>query len=138
MKKAFFWGIFASAALILFYAIVVENISGKSFLINQWKTYGVFLSALSIGFGIQISLFVLIKQKHRAMSARAVTTTGTTSTAAMISCCTHYFVNVLPVIGATGVATFVAQYQIQFFWVGIFLNAFGIIYLWRQLKKTTK
>lgn len=54
---------------------------------------------------------------------------GTTSTAAMISCCAHYLANVLPVIGAAGVVTLVAQYQVELFWVGLGFNAAGIVFI---------
>jgi Cu+-exporting ATPase len=63
---------------------------------------------------------------------------GTTSTAAMVSCCAHYLMNVAPVLGATGLVTFAAQYQVEFFWVGIAFNAAGIAFIGNRLWKATK
>jgi Cu+-exporting ATPase len=63
---------------------------------------------------------------------------GTTSTAAMISCCAHYLTNIAPVLGATGLVTFAAQYQIEFFWLGIAFNAAGIAYIGSKLWDATK
>ena len=64
--------------------------------------------------------------------------TGTTSTAAMISCCAHYLTNVLPVLGAVGIITFVAQYQIQFFWIGLAFNLGGIVFMFRKIIESNK
>ena len=60
---------------------------------------------------------------------RMLGVTGATSATAMLSCCTHYLVNLLPIIGAAGVVTFVAQYQTELFWVGILFNLLGIAYI---------
>ena len=45
-------------------------------------------------------------QQHRG---KVMVATGTTSGAAMVSCCTHYLVNLLPVLGATGLVSFVGR-----------------------------
>lgn len=58
-----------------------------------------------------------------------VAASGTTSTAAMISCCAHYLVNVLPVLGVTGFITVVAQYQVELLWLGLAFNLAGILYI---------
>jgi Cu+-exporting ATPase len=63
------------------------------------------------------------------MSGKVVAVSGTTSTAAMISCCAHYLTNILPVVGAAGVVALVAQYQIELFWFGLACNAAGILYM---------
>ena len=63
---------------------------------------------------------------------------GTTSTAAMISCCAHYLVNVAPVLGAAGLVTIATQYQVEFFWVGLAFNAAGIAYIGNKLWNATK
>ena len=41
----------------------------------------------------------------------------------MISCCAHYLANIMPAVGAAGIITLVAQYQIQLFWFGLASNA---------------
>jgi Cu+-exporting ATPase len=63
------------------------------------------------------------------MSGKVVAVSGTTSTAAMISCCAHYLTNILPVVGAAGAIALVAQYQIELFWFGLACNVAGIIYM---------
>jgi Cu+-exporting ATPase len=63
---------------------------------------------------------------------------GTTSTVAMLSCCAHYLTNVAPVLGAAGLVTFAAQYQVEFFWLGIIFNLGGIGYIGSKLRKAAK
>lgn len=62
-------------------------------------------------------------------SGAVVSVFGTTSTAAMISCCAHYLSNVAPVLGATGLVAFAAQFQVELFWVGLLFSAVGIAYV---------
>ena len=41
-------------------------------------------------------------------------------------------------LGATGLVTFAAQYQVEFFWVGLAFNAAGIAYIGNKLWTATK
>jgi Cu+-exporting ATPase len=56
----------------------------------------------------------------------------------MVSCCTHYLVNLVPILGAAGLVTFVSQYQVQFFWVGLAFNAAGLAYIGKRLVVAAK
>lgn len=67
-----------------------------------------------------------------------MTVAGATSTGAMISCCTHYLTNVLPVLGATGLVALVAQYQSELFWVGILFNVAGMFYVGRKVIEASR
>lgn len=128
-------GITACALMLGIYFVVVGLISGLDFAIEEFLMFRNYLTALAIGFGIQVGLYVHLRAlvaRHGA-STRVLAVSGTTSTAAMVSCCTHYLLNVLPVIGVTGVLTFVAQYQIEFFWLGLAFNAAGILYIARKV-----
>lgn len=129
--KPALYGILASVLLLGVYLVVLTLVSGWKFTQDQFFDFWYFIVSLSIGFGIQIGLYAylrgLIHGVHGAGKVLGVT--GTTSTAAMISCCTHYLVNLLPILGTVGIVTFVSQYQIEFFWVGIFFNLGGIFYI---------
>ena len=136
-------GIVASSILLAIYVSLVSLISGFDFMLSQLSSFWYFIIALASGFGIQIGLYTYLKSaiKQNA-SSRAVPAggqvlaiSGTTSTAAMISCCTHYLVNLLPILGAVGVITVISQYQIQFFWVGLAFNFAGIVYMLNRVIK---
>ena len=123
-------GTFASLALLLVYFIIVSLVSGWNFMLEQFSKYWYFVVTLSIGFGIQVGLYNYLKSSIKgAVSPTVVATTGVTSTAAMISCCAHYLVNILPILGAVGIITIISQYQIQLFWVGLTFNFAGIVYM---------
>ena len=127
-------GLTATAILLSFYFGVLTQVSGWSFTVQQFGAYWPFLVALAIGFGIQVSLFSYLRRAvHAAGSAKVMVTTGTTSGAAMLSCCAHYLANLLPVLGATGLASLVGQYQVELFWFGIASNLAGIGYIGRRV-----
>lgn len=129
-----------SAALILlsFYFAIVSLVSGWSFAQQQFRQFWYFVVTLTIGFGIQVGLYSYLRSMIRNVSPKVVATSGATSTAAMISCCAHYLVNILPVLGVTGIITFISQYQVQFFWVGLVFNFAGIAYMGNRVYRFSK
>ncbi|OGD89473.1 hypothetical protein A3J17_05150 [Candidatus Curtissbacteria bacterium RIFCSPLOWO2_02_FULL_40_11] len=123
-------GFLGTALLLIFYFSIVTLISGWQFAQDQFSKFWYFILVLAFGFGIQIGLYSYLKSAiHQNISAKILATSGTTSTAAMISCCAHYLVNVLPILGVSGVITLISQYQVQFFWVGLIFNFAGITYM---------
>ena len=123
--------IVASLLLLALYFGALTLVSGWEFTLEQFQTYWYFVTALAAGFGVQVGLFLYLRALvHGARNQGVVlATSGTTSTAAMISCCTHYLANIAPVIGAAGLVTFATQYQVELFWVGLAFNVGGIIYI---------
>lgn len=137
MKRlSFLNGFIGAIALLGFYFGVVSLVSGWNFALEQFFGNWYWILALAIGFGIQIGLFTYLRALHRSQkSGRVVAVSGATSGIAMISCCAHYLVNVLPIIGISGFAAVVGQYQTELFVVGLLSNVIGIGYMLRQLKK---
>lgn len=121
----------ASVLLLLVYFVAVGLLSGRAYALEQFATYWIFLVGLAAGFGVQMGLYTYLRRLVAGSSAsrKVVAISGTTSTAAMISCCAHYLTNILPVLGATGLVTLAAQYQVEFFWVGLAFNLAGIAYI---------
>jgi len=135
--KPIAYGILASTILLGVYFVVLTLVSGWSFTLEQFGSYWYFIASLAVGFGIQIGLYQYLKVLvHSGQGVgKVVGVSGTTSTASMISCCAHYLVNLVPIIGVTGLATFVAQYQIKIFWVGLAFNIFGIAFISNKIIK---
>ena len=125
---------FGAGAFVLLLAIyfgVVSLISGMGFAFEQFATFWYFIVPLALGFGVQVGLYTYLKNlvgQHGA-SGKVVAVSGTTSTAAMVSCCAHYLTNILPILGVTGILAVVAEYQVELFWVGLAFNAAGILYV---------
>ncbi|MFA5827701.1 MAG: hypothetical protein WC839_04415, partial [Candidatus Paceibacterota bacterium] len=140
ITKSILYGILASSILLGVYFAILTFVSGWVFAQEQFADYWYFVLSLTIGFGIQIALYQYIKSfMHNGQGmGKVVGVSGTTSTAAMISCCAHYLVNLLPILGVTGLVTFVAQYQVKLFWVGIFFNIIGIGYIINRIIKLKK
>lgn len=140
IAKSTLFGMLASAILLGVYFAVLTLVSGWSFAQSQFADFWYFIISLVVGFGIQIGLYQYIKglvHSGRGMG-KLVGVSGTTSTAAMISCCAHYLVNLVPILGVTGLVTFVTQYQIELFWVGLASNIFGIGYMVTRITKFKK
>lgn len=129
------YGTIAAMLLLVVYVVVVSAVSGWAFMLEQFAAFWYFIVVLAAGFGLQIGLFVRLRDiaRHRGASGKMVAVSGGTSTAAMISCCAHYLTNVVPVLGATGFVAVVAQYQTELFWVGLAFNVAGVAYVGRKL-----
>lgn len=131
ISKAAAMGALATAALLGFYFLILSLVSGWAFTVDQFTTFRYYIVSLALGFGIQIGLYTYLRSaiENHCTSGKVVAVSGTTSTVAMISCCAHYLVNILPVLGATGLFTLVGQYQTKLFWVGLASNGVGILYV---------
>ena len=124
-------GFLGASLLLIFYFSIVILISGWDFAQSQFFKYWYFILTLAFGFGIQVGLYTYLKNSIRKqnISAKVLAVSGSTSGAAMVSCCSHFLVNILPVVGISGFVALVAQYQIQLFWVGLALSLAGIAYM---------
>ncbi|TSA17457.1 MAG: hypothetical protein D4R74_02685 [Betaproteobacteria bacterium] len=140
MVKAILVGTGAALLLLALYFGALTLVSGWDFTLEQFLAYRYFVLALAGGFGIQVGLFVHLKALVQGARNQGVVlaTSGTASTAAMVSCCTHYLANIAPIIGAAGLVTFATQYQVELFWVGLAFNATGIAYITTKVIQATK
>ena len=138
--KPIVYGSLASGILLGVYFSILSLVSGWGFAKDQFSLFWYFIASLAVGFGIQIGLYAHLKEliKGGQRNGKVLGVTGATSTAAMISCCAHYLANLLPVLGVTGLVTFVAQYQVKLFWVGIFFNIASIVYMISRIIKFKK
>lgn len=142
IKKSISWGLISATALLAVYFAVVSLISSAEFTISQLNLYWYFIISLALGFGVQVSLYTYLKQSIKnenvSSSGKTVAVTGATSTLSMVSCCAHYLVNILPILGITGIISVVAQYQKELFGAGLLFNLFGILYIANQIVKFRK
>ena len=85
-----------------------------------------------LGFGIQMALYIILKKRlfvpvsSPGPSGALTGAGGTTSTLAMVACCAHHVTDVLPILGLTAAATFLAEYQTAFMLVGLGTTITGI------------
>jgi hypothetical protein len=85
-----------------------------------------------LGFGVQMALYTILKKRlfvpvdHPGPSGALTGAGSATSTAAMVACCAHHVADVLPILGLTAAAAFLAEYQTLFMFVGLGTTLFGI------------
>jgi hypothetical protein len=52
----------------------------------------------------------------------------------MVACCAHHLADLVPLIGATGVAAFLFDWRIPFMLVGVAVNAVAVTIAYRRLR----
>ena len=134
------FGTAASAALLAVYFGALTLISGWKFTLDQFNEFWFYIVPLAAGFGVQVALYLRLRDvvMRTKDATGVVAASGTTSAAAMVSCCAHYLMNVAPVLGATGLVAFVAQFQVELFWIGLLFSFAGIAYVANKLVKPTR
>lgn len=127
-------GAAGAAGLLALYVGVTTVISGLGFMAAQFAERWYWIVGLAVGFGTQVGLVAYLRALHVARVSRAVAAvSGTTSGAAMLACCSHYLANVIPLIGVSGIAALIGQYQTELFVFGAAVNLIGIGYVVRKL-----
>ena len=127
------YGLLAGIGLLLFYLGVLSIFQGIEFAFLNLRSLWYFIFPLAIGFGIQIGLYTSIK--HNAMINGVAGGTGGIAGGSMIACCSHFLLNLIPIVGISGIATILMNYQKWFLGVGIIANIFGIIFMLRHREK---
>ena len=118
------YGILAGLGLLTFYLTVVSIFQGTEFAFLNLRSLWYLIFPLAAGFGTQIGLYFSIK--HTAALTGTVAGTGAVSAGSMVACCSHFLLNVIPIVGLSGIALFLAQYQKEFLGIGVLSNIVGI------------
>lgn len=138
--RSFVAGLVGAAGLLAGYLGIISLAQGAEHALAQLTADAPFVGLIAAGFGIQMALFVELRavdRHHRG--AAAVTAAGTgTSTAAMLACCAHHVVDLLPLVGLSAAAVFLDAYKTPLLLVGIGMNAIGIIVIARQLRRARR
>jgi hypothetical protein len=125
-----FAGAFFLAAV--YFGIVSLAESPKHAVELFWQDRWIVIPII-VGFGIQAALYTILKMRlfvpvgNIGPSGPMMGAGGTTSTIAMVACCAHHVTDVLPILGLTAAATFLARYQLAFMAVGLGTTVLGII-----------
>ena len=118
MKGRWFWpvmgGFVGVGAILALYLGIVTLTSGsweharELLAEDRW-----FVGLIVLGFGVQVGLFVHLRRNLHGHHGGAMTaTSGDASTAAMIACCAHRVADVLPLLGLSSAAIFLAEYKV--------------------------
>lgn len=129
----------------LYFGIVSWAESPEHALEFFWQDRWIVIPII-LGFGVQVALYVILKKRLfvpvASVGPSGVLTGagGTTSTIAMVACCAHHVTDVLPILGLTAAAAFLAQYRTAFMMAGLGTTLVGIgvmlVILMKERRKT--
>ncbi|MEM7827113.1 MAG: hypothetical protein QXD72_00155, partial [Candidatus Aenigmatarchaeota archaeon] len=133
-KKSIIYGILSSLSLIFLYLIIVSLFQGLNYAIGRFVEFWYLMTPLVIGFGVQVGLFIYIRNFMK-MSTGTTGACGGISMTSMVACCVHHVTDVIPILGVSAVGVFLLQYQPVLLAVGIVSNIVGIISMINLAKK---
>jgi len=132
--KPVIWGLGGAIILLTIYFVLITLLSGRDYAQEQFLQYWYYIVSLALGFGIQLGLYMYLREKMKNGCSRGtVAVSGTSTAVAMISCCSHYLATIIPFLGLAGFFSAIGRYQIPIFWVGLVSNAIGIIFSLRKI-----
>ena len=131
-------GLLGAIALLGFYFGVLSYANSWDHAIAQFQSMAPWVVALSAGFGIQIGLFSMVRERLKDAKANAsAAASGGVSGTSMIACCAHHLGDVLPAMGLGAAAVFFNQYQNVFLAMGLFSSAWGVQYMLSIVKQNS-
>jgi Cu+-exporting ATPase len=135
MSGSITYGALATVGLLALYGLTMTALGGFDAAVAQFRALWYLMLPLAIGFGIQIGLYVKLKEamKHRAKAA--LTAAGTSASVGMLACCAHHATEVLPFLGLSVVSIFLAQYQVPILGASLAINAVGIFVMASHVRK---
>lgn len=131
-------GMFGLTAIYI--AILFIATKDMSHVVGQFLVFKYWIIALILGFGIQMGLFWYIRSGLHlkdGSSKTALATGAGTSTVAMVACCAHHLVDLLPILGLSAATLFLSKYQTYFFLFGVLSNISGIVLMGYIIKTKT-
>lgn len=138
-------GLLGGAGLTGLYVGIVSLAESPAHALDLFSEDWWIVVPIILGFGFQVALYTVLRQGYflppgaRGASGALTGTSGGVSATAMVACCAHHVTDVLPLIGLTAAATFLAEYRIAFMLVGLGSTIIGIVImlaiLYRERRK---
>jgi len=124
-----FFGMLGMLGLAAIYLGLVSWAEGWTHAVELMLEDAWIVGPILVGFGVQVGLYTYLKTVVHAAgrgTGAMASAGGGTSTVAMVACCAHHVTDVLPLLGLSAAATFLADYRIPFMVVGLITNLIGI------------
>jgi hypothetical protein len=122
-------GALGAASLTGLYLGIVTLAQGWQHAVELFWLDRFLVLPILAGFGTQVALYTYVKIGLHTVARGAGAMAGAgggTSTAAMVACCAHHVTDLLPLVGLSAAATFLANYRVPFMVLGIAMNLVGI------------
>jgi hypothetical protein len=129
-------GITAAVFLLAVYLTVVGLVLGWAQAVQLLGQDAYLAAPLTLGFGVQVGLYTYLRAIVRARSRFGVAITGAsgaTSTTAMVACCVHRVADLLPYLGLSAAAGFLAAYKGAFMVFSLAVSLVGIALILRRI-----
>jgi len=136
-------GLVGMVALMAVYLGIVSLAESPQRAVELFWEDKAFVIPIMLGFGTQVGLYTLLKKGlylpvSVPAGGAATATSGGISTMAMVACCAHRVADVLPLVGLSAVAAFLANWKIPFLIVGLISNLIGIAVMLRVIFKARR
>lgn len=121
-----------SALIASFYIGILIWAQGWDYASSQLARDRWYVIPIIAGFGLQAALYTILRFRlfipvtSTGHVGSMVGASGGTSAAAMVACCIHHVTDVLPILGLSVAASFLARYQRPFMLIGLAMNLIGI------------
>ncbi len=128
-RRPIFFGLLGTVGLLILYLGLVSLAQGWKHAMELLVEDAWIVGPILAGFGMQVGLYTYLKAVIHAAARGTGALAGAgggTSTVAMVACCAHHVTDVLPLVGLSAAATFLAEYRIPFMLVGLGTNLIGI------------
>lgn len=132
-------GILATVLLTAVSLTIVGLVQGLAQAVQLLGQDALLVAPLALTFGVQVGLFTHLRviTRARARSSGAITgASGATSAAAMAACCAHRVADLLPFLGLTAAAGFLAAYKVPFMIFGLAVSLVGIAVILRRIVRS--
>jgi len=129
MVNKYLYGLVASLLLLTFYFATLTILNSFEHALSQFYGLWYLILPLATGFGIQVGLYMHIKESSDAKKLRGqneIAACSGMSAGSMIACCAHHVTDVLPILGLSGTLLFFAQYQSFFMLIGVLSSMIGV------------
>lgn len=124
--------IMGAGFLTFLYFGIVSLAEGPQHALGLFGEDRWFVLPIILGFGLQSALYIILKKQlfipvtQTAHSGAMTGVSGSVSTTAMVACCIHHLTDVLPILGLTAAAAFLAEYRTVFMVIGLGMTFLGI------------
>jgi copper chaperone CopZ len=127
-RKPLLFGLVGMAGLMLLYLGLVSLAEGWTHAVELLLEDAWIVGPIMLGFGVQMGLYGYLRGIQAAIRGAGAMAGagGGTSTVAMAACCAHHVADVMPLLGLSAGAAFLAEYRIPFMVFGLMTNLIGI------------
>ena len=131
-------GISAAFLLMVVYMTIVSLAQGWAQAVRLLGQDAYLVAPITLSFGVQVGLYTYLRAivRARSRSGGALTgASGATSAAAMAACCAHRVADLLPLLGLSAAAGFLAAYKVPFMILGLTVSLFGIALILGRIRR---